>query len=162
VLIATVSTASMVIAVRLAVCGCGEGPDPANGSEPVVPRIPTPESRERFEQLADAGRKLADLHVNYETVRPYPLDAQLKPGTNPDDRETWRVQKMKWISKTDHSAIAYNSKVTLAGIPDDAERFLLSSRSALGWIIDRYEVSTEKASGIVNDPNDLGHRQRSQ
>ncbi|WP_321970116.1 type ISP restriction/modification enzyme, partial [Mycobacterium tuberculosis] len=120
----------------------------------MLPHIPTPETRERFDQLASAGRKLADLHVGYESVKPYPLDVQLKPGADPEDRETWRVEKMKWKSKQDHSTIIYNSRVTIAGIPDEAERYLLGSRSALGWIIDRYRVTTDKASGIVNDPND--------
>lgn len=120
----------------------------------MLPHIPTPETKVRCDQLTDAGRQLADLHVKYETVEPYPLDVQLKPGTDPSDRETWRVKKMKWRSKTDHSAIIYNGKVTIEGIPAEAERYLLGSRSALGWIIDRYHVSTDKASGIVNDPND--------
>lgn len=106
------------------------------------------------EKLADAGRPLAGLHVGYESADPYPLDLQLKPGVNADHRDTWRVQKMKWASKADHTAIVYNSKVTVAGIPDSAERYQLGSRSALGWIIDRYQVSTDKPSGIVNDPND--------
>ncbi len=120
----------------------------------MLPHIPTPETRERFDRLASAGRKLADLHVGYESVDPYPLDVQLKPGMDPQDRETWRVEKMKWKSKQDHTAIVYNGKVTIAGIPDEAERYLLGSRSALGWIIDRYRVTTDNASGIVNDPND--------
>ncbi len=120
----------------------------------MLPHIPTPDTAERFERLAAAGRALAQLHVGYDTVDPYPLDVQLKPGADPADRETWRVAKMKWRSKTDHSAIIYNPKVTIAGIPEDAERYLLGSRSALGWIIDRYQVKTDKASGIVNDPND--------
>lgn len=120
----------------------------------MLPHIPTPESRERFDQFADAGRKLAELHINYESVEPYPLDVQLKAGAKSEDRETWRVEKMKWKSKTDHSAIIYNGKVTVAGIPDDAERYMLGARSALAWLIDRYQVKTDKASSIVNDPND--------
>ncbi|ALG86377.1 DEAD/DEAH box helicase [Gordonia phthalatica] len=120
----------------------------------MLPHIPTPDSRERFEQLAAAGRVLSDLHVGYEHVDPYPLDVQLKPNADPADRETWRVTKMKWKSKTDHSAIVYSPKVTIAGIPEEAEQYMLGSRSALGWIIDRYQVKTDKASGIVNDPND--------
>ncbi len=120
----------------------------------MLPHIPTPETKQRFDQFADAGRKLADLHVNYEAVEPYPLDVQLKAGTKPEDRETWQVEKMKWKSKTDHSAIIYNGKVTVASIPEDAERYMLGSRSALAWLIDRYQVKTDKASGIVNDPND--------
>ncbi|UUO00326.1 helicase, partial [Mycolicibacterium novocastrense] len=120
----------------------------------MLPHIPTPQSRDRFDQLAAAGRELADLHVNYEAAEPYPIEVLLKPGVDPNDRETWRVQKMKWRSKTDHTAIIYNSRVTIEGIPEDAERYLLGSRSALGWIVDRYQVTTDKASGIVNDPND--------
>lgn len=120
----------------------------------MLPHIPTPETRERFDQLADAGRKLAELHVNYETVEQYPLEVQLKPGSDPSNRETWRVDKMKWRSRTDHTAIVYNSRVTIAGIREDADRYMLGSRSALAWTIDRYQVKTGKASGIVNDPND--------
>nr|WP_046284139.1 DEAD/DEAH box helicase [Mycobacterium sp. UM_NZ2] len=120
----------------------------------MLPHIPTPETPARFDQLADAGRRLAELHVNYETVEPYPLEVQLKPGANPEDRETWRVEKMKWRSKSDHTAIVYNGRVTVAAIPEEAERYILGSRSALAWIIDRYQVKTDKASGIVNDPND--------
>lgn len=70
---------------------------------------------------------------------------------------------MKWGKKKDietgknvddRSVIVYSPKITIAGIPEDAERYMLGSRSALGWITDRYQVKTEKASGIVNDPND--------
>ncbi|MFZ2174370.1 MAG: type ISP restriction/modification enzyme, partial [Rhodococcus sp. (in: high G+C Gram-positive bacteria)] len=67
----------------------------------MLPHISTPETRERFEQLATAGRSLADLHVNYETVAPYEVDVQLKPGADSGDRETWRVSKMKWGKKKD-------------------------------------------------------------
>lgn len=128
----------------------------------MLPHIPTPETRERFERFAAAGRRLADLHVGYETVEPYALDVQLKPGASAEDRETWRVSKLKWGKKKDpetgktvddRSVIVYNGKVTIAGIPEDAERYMLGSRSALAWIIDRYQVKTDKASGIVNDPN---------
>ncbi|MGV9860927.1 DEAD/DEAH box helicase [Gordonia sp. NPDC003425] len=129
----------------------------------MLPHIPTPETRERFEQLAAAGRALSDLHVGYEDVEPYPVDVQLKPGADPGDRETWRVTKLKWAKKkgpetsksvNDVTKLIYNPKVTITGIPEEAERYMLGSRSALAWIIDRYQVKTDKASGIVNDPND--------
>ena len=79
---------------------------------------------------------------------------QLGPGVDPADRETWRVTKMKWRTKGNFSTIVYNPKVTITGIPEEAERYQLGSRSALGWIIDRYQRKVDKASGIVNDPND--------
>jgi predicted helicase len=129
----------------------------------MLPHIPTPETLERFDQLATAGRVLSDLHVGYEDIEPYPVDVQLKPGADPADRETWRVTKLKWAKKKgpetgknvdDHTKLIYNTKVTITGIPEDAERYMVGSRSALAWIIDRYQVKTDKASGIVNDPND--------
>lgn len=119
----------------------------------MLPHIPTPESLERFTQLADAGEQLGGLHMRYEDVDPYPLDVEIRAGVDEHDRETWRVQKMKWRTKDDHTAIVYNPKVTIAGIPPEAEKYLLGSRSALAWIIDRYQIKTDKASGIVNDPN---------
>src|SRR6476620_1415913 len=91
--------------------------------------------------------------MNYEAARPYPVDVQLKSGTDCDNRETWRVEKMRWRSKTDRDAIIYNGKVTITGIPAKALDYMLGSRTALEWIIDRYQVKTDKSSGIVNDPN---------
>ena len=120
----------------------------------MLPHIPTPDVLDRFQKVADIGRQLADLHVGYEAVEPYPLDVQLRPGASASNRETWRVDKMKWKSKTDHSAIVYNAAVTVAGIPDTAHDYMLGPRTALEWLIDRYQVKTDKASGIVNDPND--------
>ncbi|GAB88168.1 DEAD/DEAH box helicase [Gordonia rhizosphera] len=131
----------------------------------MLPRIPTPESRVEFDTFAVAGRRLADLHADYQDVEPYELDYQLKQGVDPQDPETWRVQKIKWAKKKDpatgkniddKTTIIYNAKVTISGIPEDADRYMLGSRSALGWIIDRYQVKTDKAAQITNDPNDWG------
>lgn len=131
----------------------------------MLPHIPTPEAQERFEQLVAAGRALSDLHVNYEYVEPYPVDVQVKPGADHDDPDTWRLtsKKMKWAKKKDSATgrniddvtkLIYSPKVTIARIPEVADRYMIGSRSALAWIIDRYLVKTDSASGIVNDPND--------
>ncbi|GAB3940701.1 DEAD/DEAH box helicase [Corynebacterium tapiri] len=129
----------------------------------MLPHIEPETDRARFDRVAAAGKKLMDLHVNYEDVEPYPLDVQLKESADPEDRETWRVIKLKWTKKVDEetgkkvndvTTMIYNPKVTIAGIPEEADRYMLGSRSALAWIIDRYQVKTDKKSGIVNDPND--------
>lgn len=57
-------------------------------------------------------------------------------------------------ARSDPSVIHYNDRITLRGIPLEAYRYTLGSRSAIEWIIDRYWLETDKASGIVNDPND--------
>jgi predicted helicase len=86
----------------------------------------------------DAGRRLANLHINYESVDPYPLNEEIHGSFKHHDRELWRVIKMRWRSKTDHSAIIYNSHIIISGIPDQAHRYVLRSRTGLDWLIDQY------------------------
>ena len=50
--------------------------------------------------------------------------------------------------------LVYNKSVTVRDIPAETDEYMLGSRSALAWIIDRYKVKKDKASGIINDPND--------
>jgi predicted helicase len=56
------------------------------------------------------------------------------------------------LSKDKRSFI-YNDFLTLSGIPPEVFEYRLGNRSALDWIIDQYQVSTDKRSGITNDPN---------
>ncbi|MBM3132741.1 MAG: DNA helicase, partial [Chloroflexi bacterium] len=70
---------------------------------------------------------------------------------NKDVRLDWRVEKMK-LSK-DKTQLVYNDFLTLGGIPPEAFEYRLGNRSALEWIIDQYQIKTDKRSGIVNDPN---------
>lgn len=117
-----------------------------------LPRIPLVQD---FWGFAEAGRKLADLHVNYESVEPFAdLKEDVSPKAPADAAELYRVAKMRFPAKGDKDAILYNSHLTVAGIPEEAYRYQLGARSAIEWIIDRYQVKTDKASGIVNDPND--------
>ncbi len=98
-----------------------------------------------FWAFVKAGRDLANLHVNYEQQREYPLERVEKGQLN------WRVQKMR-LSK-DKTTLVYNDFLTLKGIPAETYEYRLGNRSALEWVIDQYQVSTDKRSGIVNDPN---------
>ncbi len=129
----------------------------------LVARIPDPADRETFDAFAEAGQQLLDLHIGYEDVEPYPLDEYSGGGGGgggvPSGPERYRVEKMRWGGKTrepDRSRIVYNDWITLAGIPDEAHDYVVGPRSALAWLIDRYQVKTDKASGIVNDVNDWG------
>lgn len=127
----------------------------------MLPHIETPSSRAEFDKFAVAGKELMALHVDYESVEPWPLDIQVKGDES--NRETWRVQKMKWAKRKDPETgknvndvtkLIYNKQVTISGIPAEADEYMLGSRSAVAWLIDRYQVKKGKASGIVNDPND--------
>ncbi|PFG45025.1 putative helicase [Georgenia soli] len=122
----------------------------------MLPRIPQVTTADDFRAFVAAGRELAAMHVGYEAVEPYPL-TETVAGTAGDDWELYRIRKMRYpgVGKSkDRSTIIFNAHVTLAGIPDDAHRYMLGSRSALEWLIERYQVKTDKPSGIVNDPND--------
>lgn len=111
-----------------------------------LPRIPF---APKFYPFATAGKRLAEIHVNYEQQPEY----RLKHIENKDLPIDWRVEKMR-LSK-DKTQIKYNDFLTLAGIPPEVFEYRLGNRSALDWIIDQYQVSTDKRSGITNDPNRL-------
>ena len=101
-----------------------------------------------FWGFANAGARLAEIHVNYESQPEYD---QLKLIQNPDVPLNWRVEKMK-LSK-DKTSLVYNNFLTIDGIPPKALEYRLGTRSALEWIVNQYCVKTDKRSGIVNDPN---------
>src|SRR5438876_2692939 len=53
----------------------------------------------------------------------------------------------------DKTTLTYNQFLTLTDIPKEAFEYRLGNRSALEWVIDQYQVSTDKRSGITSDPN---------
>jgi predicted helicase len=112
-----------------------------------LPRIPLAASRDDFRAFRDAGQYLAKLHVEYESVEPWPLKWIETPGVP----LSYRVEKMK-LSK-DKKTLFVNDSLTLAGIPPEVFEYRLGNRSALEWVIDQYQVSTDKRSGITSDPN---------
>ena len=129
----------------------------ANDLAKAPARIPMAASGDDFRAFVAAGRQLADLHVNYETVEPWPLEELWAHGWDAEAPGAYRVEKMSYAGRRpnlDKSRIVYNAGITLAGIPEAAHEYQLGSRSALDWLIDRYQVRKHKASGIVNDPND--------
>ncbi|MEY9862139.1 putative helicase [Catenulispora sp. GAS73] len=121
-----------------------------------LPRIPRVRD---FAGFAVAGRALADLHLNYESVELYPV-TETVTGTASSAKDLYRVEKMRYPSKEDKSKIRYNAHVVLSDIPAEAYDYQLGGRSAIEWIIDRYQVKTHKDSGIVNDPNDWSNDPR--
>ena len=131
-----------------------------------LPRVPLVATRENFVALATAGRGLADLHLDYEEVEPWPLTltvdgtelvwaqrSQIEPARLRVTKMRYAKTRVDGRSTNDKTSIVYNEHVTISGIPEVAQHYLLGSRSALDWLIDRYRVTTDKTSGIVNDPN---------
>lgn len=122
----------------------------------MLPRIPELTRPDDFFAFAEAGRDLSDLHIDYENAELYPVELS---GPIP---AALRVNKMRYGGKAgswDRSVIHVAPGLTISRIPIDAHKYKLGSRSALDWIMERYQVKTDKASGIVNDPNDWGIEQ---
>ncbi|MEV1993743.1 type ISP restriction/modification enzyme [Pseudomonas aeruginosa] len=116
-----------------------------------LPRIPAVKEAADFWAFSKAGRALADLHLNYETVAPYPLTIEAKGTLSAAD---YRVEKMKFAKKGDKTTVIYNHRITLKGIPEAAWDYVVNGKAALDWVMERQAVRTDKASGIVNDAND--------
>lgn len=132
---------------------------------PRIPHVPA----ESFQPFVVAGRELFHLHADYEEAEPYPLE--IVGGEQADllqsagsDADYYRVQKMRFPTGKKASdapdTLIFNPHITVRGIPEEAYRYQLGSRSAIEWIIRQYQVTTDKASGIVNDPNQWGLEHR--
>jgi predicted helicase len=115
--------------------------------EKMIPRIPMVDG---FWDFVEAGEELAKLHVGYETVEPWPLDGLPDKSADP---KIFRVEKIRFATKSDRSSIIVNNYITLSGIPEETYRYQVNGRSAIEWILDRYQKRVDKASGIENDPN---------
>ncbi len=126
-----------------------------------LPRIPCVKSAEDFWKFVTAGRKLGHLHVNYETVEPYPVtfkkgNPKLTDISNPE--KFYYVTEMKFAKiknskEKDKSTVIYNSNITMTDIPLEAYEYIVNGKPALEWVMGRQCVKTDKKSGIVNDAN---------
>jgi predicted helicase len=65
---------------------------------------------------------------------------------------SYRVEDKMRLSK-DHRSLRVNDSLTLGGIPPETFEYRLGNRSALEWVIDQYQVTEDKHSGIRSDPN---------
>lgn len=126
----------------------------ASDLKKLLPRIPMALNFRAFEE---AGRKLAALHVGYETLEPWPVVEDAKPKGDLNDDAYYRVDKMRFASaggrEKDKSVIVYNSRITLRNIPLEAYDYVVNSKSAIDWIVEQYKIDQDKESGIPEDPN---------
>jgi len=114
-----------------------------------LPRIPLAPD---FKAFVKAGKRLCEMHLRYDdsdgkAVKAYPLAEEWTKGMP----KSYRVEKM--VLARDKTALIVNESLTLSGIPSDVFGYRLGNRSALDWVIDQYQVYTDKRSGITSDPN---------
>ena len=121
----------------------------ANDLKKMLPRIPLVDSPNDFWKFSKAGRALAELHINYENVAPY-QDVEV---TGAESKE-FTVSKMRFPKKDQKDTIIYNGRIKIKNIPEKAYEYVVNGKSAIEWIMERYQVKTDKKSGIKNNPND--------
>lgn len=122
----------------------------------MLPRIPKAVD---FWSYSTIGRELADLHINHERMPAYSsIQAEWSMDTPTDEWAKYHVTKLVWAKTSgkakDLTRLIYNDYLTFSGIPAEANECKIGGRSPLEWMVDRYKITTDKKSGIVNDPND--------
>ena len=137
-----------------------------------LPRIPIVEDIDAFLDFSYAGKQLANLHLNYEEIPAYEgvtvigdrqkeeaPDGRMIAGTTDlyavkVDYKYYEVEKMRFPKKGQKDTIIYNSSIRIENIPDEAYEYIVNGKSAIEWIMERYQVKTDPSSLIKNDPND--------
>lgn len=118
-----------------------------------LPRIPEVKDKEKYVEI---GKKLADLHLNYEDVPAY-------DGVNivfKSDNPSFKVKKMKHPKRGQLDTIIFNEDIVITDIPERAYEYVVNGKPAIEWIIDQYQVKKDKKSGIVDDPNEFSENPR--
>jgi len=146
----------------------------ASDLKKMLPRLPLVEDVRDFWAFSKAGKKLALLHLNYELgITNYELrdgvidysqpekveygmaaEESKIPYYTPKDYKLFEVEKMRFPKKEQQDTIIYNSQITIKNIPLVAYQYVVNGKSAIEWIMERYQITTHKESGIVNNPND--------
>ena len=121
----------------------------ANDLKKALPRLPLVEDVRDFWKFSKTGRQLAELHINNESEPPY-TGVQVSGA----DSNFYLVEKMRFPKKGQQDTIIYNSKIVVSNIPPKAYEYVVNGKSAIEWIMERYQVTINPDSGIKNDPND--------
>ena len=121
----------------------------ANDLAKELPRIPLAPD---FHAFARAGRALAELHLGYETCEEYPLEIVFAHEGEPRP-EHFRIgaRTMRFIDD-EKTTLIVNEHIRVGTIPALAHQYQVNGRTPLEWFIDRYRITQDKRSGIVNDP----------
>lgn len=121
----------------------------SNDLKKMLPRIPLVDDVRDFWSFSKSGRELSELHLNYEQVPRY-------DGVNVIGEESgfFKVEKMRFPKKDQKDTIIYNSKISIQNIPSEAYEYVVNGKSAIEWVMERYQITTHKESQITNDPND--------
>ncbi len=105
---------------------------------------------EDFKELSILGKELAELHLNYESGEMH-ASVEYKTLMNAEEEGYYDVETMKKIG----DRINYNHNITITKIHKKAFEYVVNGKkSAIDWVIERYQKTRDKDSLIENNPND--------
>ena len=105
------------------------------------PRVPFYDD---FWQWAAWGKRLMDLHLNYESAKPFGLKRMDLP-----DEKVPKELKVRLKANKEKGIIEIDEQTTLSGVPKEAWEYKLGNRSALEWILDQYKETKPKDKTIA-------------
>ncbi|GAA7543610.1 hypothetical protein HpBHB3_09150 [Helicobacter pylori] len=101
-----------------------------------------------FKELSTLGKELARLHLNYESEELH-ASVEYKTLMNAEIEGYYDVEKM--TKKGD--CILYNQNIAITKIPQKAFEYVVNGKSAIDWVIERYQKTMDKDSLIENNSN---------
>ncbi len=104
---------------------------------------------EDFKELSILGKELAKLHLNYESGEMH-ASVEYQTLMNAEEKGYYDVETMKKIG----DRINYNNHIAITKIPKKAFDYVVNGKSAIDWVIERYQKTMDKESLIENNPND--------
>jgi predicted helicase len=110
------------------------------------PRIPFYED---FRQWAEWGKRLMELHLNYETVEPFKLERVESQKSKVEGQ----TSVTRLMARKDKGEIEIDTFTTLRGVPAEAWEYRLGTYSALEWILERYKEKKPKDPTIAEKFN---------
>ena len=116
-----------------------------------LPRLPLVEETKTFRAFVSVGKKLASLHLNYESIEPHP-SVIIENDSAAPMIEQMRFGKSNGVE--DKSIIHFNDAIRIINIPLRAYDWQVNGKSPIEWVMERYAVTVNRDSQIRNDPNE--------
>ncbi len=116
-----------------------------------MPRIPM---LENFPEYVRIGKELASLHLDYEK-KINPSDIEVIIEKSKDDYSVEKMRFSKTGKDVQKDTIIFNSCITIKNIPIRAYDYVINGKSAIEWVMERYAITQDKNSRIIDNPNDI-------
>ena len=125
-----------------------------------LPRVPIVENVNDFMAFYKAGKALAELHLNYEAFKPCDGVRVIGDSDSSAGYDYFKVTKMKFPAKNVKDTIIFNEHIRIENIPAKAYEYIVNGKSAIEWVLERYDNDVDKDYGIRNNCNEIAREHK--